>query len=128
MASSHKQSPPQAAEDKTFLPAVQTLVHGIAVHTVKGDPDEDRQFRNRLHKISEAVSGEPSWLDTMATVDSAVTALRDHNERANKYHAAHFSELRAVIQMLVGTLQNLSVASPKLMQRLQEIQDRKSVV
>jgi GGDEF domain-containing protein len=92
------------------------------MHAVKGDPDEDRQFRTRMHKISEAVSGDPTWLEVMAAADSGVSALRDHNDRANKYQRAHVVELRAVIQMLVGTLEDLTIAGPLRMRELQEIQ------
>jgi GGDEF domain-containing protein len=119
---SSKQISSQAAEEKSLLPAIQSLVHGVAMHSVKGDPEEDRQFRARMHRLSEAVSGEPSWLDILAAADSAVGALRDHNERANKYQRAHVTELRAVIQMLVGTLEDLTIASPTRMGELQEIQ------
>lgn len=121
MASSHKELSSHAAEEKNLLPALQSLVHGISMHSVKGDPEEDRQFRTRMHKISEAVSGEPAWLDVMAAADSGVSALRDHNDRANKYQRAHVTELRAVIQMLVGTLEDLTIAGPTRMRELQEI-------
>ena len=122
MASSSKQLASQAGDEKSLLPAVQTLVHGIAVHAVKGEVEEDRQFRARLHKISEAVSEQPSWMDTMAAADSAVTSLRDHNDRVHKYHRAHISELRAVIQTFVSTLEDLTIAGPKLMRELREIE------
>jgi len=92
------------------------------MHAVRGDPEEDRQFRARMHKISEALSVQPSWMETMAATDSAVSALRDHNDRANKYQRAHVAELRAVIQMLVGTLEDLTIAGPVRMRELQEIQ------
>ena len=75
-----------------------------------------------MHKISEAVSEQPSWMDTMATADSAVTALRDHNDKVNKYHRAHIVELRAVIQTFVNTMEDLTIAGPKLMQELREIE------
>jgi GGDEF domain-containing protein len=122
VASSSKHLASHAGEEKSFLPAVQTLVHGISVHAVKGEAEEDRQFRARMHKISEAVSEQPSWMDTMATADSAVTALRDHNDKVNKYHRAHIVELRAVIQTFVNTMEDLTIAGPKLMQELREIE------
>ncbi|HMD71862.1 MAG TPA: GGDEF domain-containing protein [Bryobacteraceae bacterium] len=122
MASSSKQLESRAGDEKSLLPAVQTLVHGIAVHAVKGELEEDRQFRARLHKISEAVSEEPSWMDAMAAADSAVTSLRDHNDKVSKYHRAHIGELRAVIQTFVSTLEDLTIAGPKLMRDLREIE------
>jgi GGDEF domain-containing protein len=124
VASSSKHSASDAAEEKSLLPAIQTLVHGIGVHAVKGELEEDRQFRARMHKISEAVADEPSWMDAMATADSAVSALRDHNDRVHKYHRALTVELRSVIQMFVGTLEDLTIAGPKLMQQLREIEKK----
>ena len=122
MASSFKQLDSQVGDEKSLLPAVQTLVHGIAVHAVKGEVEEDHQFRGRMHKISEAVSEQPSWMDVMAAADSAVTSLRDHNDKVGKYHRAQVVELRSVIQMFVSTLADLTIAGPKLMRDLQEIE------
>jgi len=121
VASSSRHSAPDT-EEKSLLPAIQTLVHGIGVHAVKGEAEEDRGFRARMHKISEAISDQPSWMDAMATADSAVSALRDHNERVNKFHRALVVELRGVIQMFVASLDDLTIAGPKLMQQLKEIE------
>ena len=125
MASSSRHSASETSE-KSLLPAIQTLVHGIAVHAIKGEVEEDRGFRGRMHKISEAVSEQPSWMDVMATADSAVSALRDHNDRVHKFHRAVMAELRSVIQMFVGTLDDLTIAGPKLMQQLREIEKQLS--
>jgi GGDEF domain-containing protein len=124
VGSSQKQLSTHAAEQKGFLPAVQALLHGIAVNTVKGDPEEDRQFRTRMVRISEAVDGEPSWLDAKSVADSAIGALHDHNARASRYHHSNASELRAVIQVLIGTLEDLSIGSPRRMQELRELGKR----
>jgi GGDEF domain-containing protein len=121
VAASSKHAAPET-EEKNLLPAIQTLVHGIAVHAVKGEPEEDRAFRARMHKVSETVSGQPSWMDVMATADSAVSAMRDHNERVQKYHRGLAVELRSVIQTFVSTLEDLTIAGPKLMRNLREIE------
>ena len=112
----------KAAEEKSLLPAVQSLIQGIAVHAVKGDPDQDRQFRARMHRIFEAVSAQPTWMDAMGSADSAVSAFRDHTDQATKFHRANIAELRAAVQMLVGTLKDLTIGSPGRMQELQEIE------
>jgi GGDEF domain-containing protein len=127
VGSSHTHSS-QGVEEKSLLPAIQGLLHGIAVHAVKGDPEDDRQFRTRLHKISESVAGEPPSTDILTSADSAVVALRDHNDRTSRYHHAEISELRSVIQILVGTLEDLAVAGPKLMARLREIEKQLTAV
>lgn len=124
MASSHKQLSSQTDAEKAPLFAIQALVHGMAAHSVKSSPEEDRDFRSRLNRISEAVSDEPSWLDAMSLAERVVTTMRDHADRANKYNRSYLCELHDVIRMLIGTLEDLAIAGPNRMRDLQEIEKK----
>jgi GGDEF domain-containing protein len=109
------------ASQESLLPVLASLLQGIAIHAIKGDPEHYRQFRAKMLKAAElSEDGEPVP-DVAAKAEMASNLLRHHCGRANEYFVSQISELRAVIDLLVGTLADLAVAKPELTRQLREI-------
>ena len=107
--------------DPAALPSIKLLLQGIAAHSPKGDPADYHQFRAKIQKISDSLEEAQSLPEMERHAGSAVTSLRDHTQRTDKRWQQQTSEFRAIIQLLMDTLEDLSVARPERMQQLKEI-------
>ena len=109
------------AGEATALPIIKLLLQGIAAHAPKGDLADYRQFRARIVKVSDSLEEVPSLPEMEQQIQSAVNSLRDYTLRTDKRQQQQTSELRAIIQVLMDTLEDLSIARPERMQQLKEI-------
>jgi len=107
--------------DPAALPLIRLLLQGIAVHSPKGDPADYHQFRARIQKISDSLEEVQSLPEMELYAGSAVTSLRDYTQRTDTRQQQQTAELRAIIQLLMDALEDLSVARPERMQQLKEI-------
>jgi GGDEF domain-containing protein len=106
---------------ESLLPVLTSLLQGIAIHTIKGDPEQYRQFRAKMQKASNLEEVGDSVADVTAKVEMAVNLFRHHCTRGNEYYLLQISELKAVIDLLVGTLSDLAVADPENTRQLLEL-------
>ena len=107
--------------DPAALPSIRLLLQGIAAHSPKGDPADYHQFRAQIQKIWDSLAEVQSLPEMELHAGSAVTSLRDYTQRTDKRQQQQTSEFRAIIQLLMDTLEDLSVARPERMQQLKEI-------
>jgi len=109
--------------DSSLLPVVGTLLQGLAAHSPKGEgEDEDhRPFRAQMQKIWETVEVYPRMPDALAQAESAVHIWKEYNHRVARQHRRQISELHAIIQLLMDTMEGLSIARPERMQQLKDI-------
>jgi GGDEF domain-containing protein len=107
--------------DPAALPCIKRLLQGIAVHSPKGDPADYQQFRVQIQKLSDSLEEVQSLPEMELRAGSAVTSLRDYTQRTDKRWQQQTAEFRAIIQLLMDTLEDLSVARPEKMQQLKEI-------
>jgi diguanylate cyclase (GGDEF)-like protein len=121
VASVKNHLPPTAPVEPTALPVIKLLLQGIAVHSLKGDLADYHQFRAKMQKISDSLEEGQSFPEMELHAGSAVTSLRDYTQRNDKRRQQQTSESRAIIQLLMDTLEDLSIARPERMQQLKEI-------
>ena len=120
MATQPKDVPAMAGYER-LLPVLTNLLQGIATHAIKGDPEQYRQFRAKMQKAAELDEVRESVTDVTTKAEMAVNFFRHHCSRANEYFLLQVSELRAVIDLLVGILVDLAVAKPEHTRQLREI-------
>jgi GGDEF domain-containing protein len=107
--------------EQSLLEVARVLLRGIGAHSPKEDLNDHRQFCARLQQTSDylAISSTPEA--RMSQAESALHSLRDYNIRLGKRQHLRNAELHAIIELLMGTLEDLSIAGKERMQQLKEI-------
>jgi GGDEF domain-containing protein len=106
---------------ESLLPVLISLIQGMAIHAIKGDPEHYRQFRDKMLQAAELNGDGESVSEIAAKAEMAANLLNRHCTRANEYFASQISELRAVIDLFVDTMADLAVAKPEYTRQLREI-------
>jgi GGDEF domain-containing protein len=107
--------------EQSLLDVAGVLLRGMGVHASKEDLNEHRQFSTKLQQTSDSLRTSPTPQARMLQAESALHSLRDYNLRIAKRQHLRNAELKAIIQVLMGTLDDLSIASKDRMQQLKEI-------
>lgn len=105
----------------SFLPAVRVLLQGIAKQVIRRDPKDKSQVGIDIDQLSIPPDDNCTLPAVLAKAEAAVRALRDHTNRQARSHNQRFSEQQAAIRLLMGVLEDLSIAGPETMRRLLEI-------
>jgi GGDEF domain-containing protein len=121
VASVKNHLPPSVPVEPAAFPVIRLLLQGIATQAPKDDLADYRQFRARIQKISDSLEDVQSLPEMVLNAGSAVTSLRDYMQRTDKRQQQQTSEFRAIIQLLMDTLEDLSIALPERMQQLKQI-------
>jgi GGDEF domain-containing protein len=121
VATTQPKTPTDTASLESLLPVLTALLQGIAIHAIKGDPELYRQFREKMMRAADLHQVESSVPEIAARAELATNLLHHHCARANEYFVSQISELRAVIELLVGTMADLAVAKPEYTRQLREI-------
>jgi GGDEF domain-containing protein len=116
--------PPTVPVEPAALPVIKLLLQGIAIHSPKGHPADYGQFRAKIQKISDSLEEVRSSPEMELRAGSAVAALRDYMQRTDKRQEEQTSEFRAIVQLLMDTLEDLRIARPERMQQLKEIAEQ----
>jgi hypothetical protein len=124
VASVKNHLPPTIPVEPAALPVIKLLLQGIAIHSPKGHPADYRQFRAKIQKISDSLEEVQSSPEMELRAGSAVASLRDYMQRTDKRQEEQTSEFRAIVQLLMDTLEDLSIARPERMQQLKEIAEQ----
>ncbi len=66
----------------------------------------------------------PTLEEAYAQSEEAVHALRDHGLRTTKRLHLHDTELRAIVKLLMETLEELRIATPERTRQLMEVENR----
>jgi GGDEF domain-containing protein len=104
-----------------LLPVVKSLLTGMAIHPVKGHADDYRIYRARIQKALDALGENPTLEEAYPHAEDAVHALRDHGLRTTKRLHLQENELRAIVKLLIETLEELRIATPDRTRELLEI-------
>jgi GGDEF domain-containing protein len=111
----------QTAGQERLLPVFAILLHGIAANTIKGDPEQYRQYRAKMQKVADLDGVREYVSELTMKAEMAVNFFQHQCVRTNEYFLAQISELRAAIDLLVDTLSDLAVAKPEYTSQLREI-------
>jgi GGDEF domain-containing protein len=121
VAKAQPKAPADTASRESLLPVLTSLLQGIAIHAIKGDPEQYSQFRAKMLNAAELNEVEESVPEIAAKAEMAANLLHRHCARVNEYFVSQISELIAVIDLLVGTMADLAVAKPEYTRQLREI-------
>ena len=110
-----------SAGSAALLPVVKALMEGIARHSVKGDIEEFRKFRTRIHQISQSMEEGQLPGEALDAAERAVDQMKDYGHRTSKRLGQQSVELHAVVKMLFDTFQDLAIAGPEKMRQLQDV-------
>jgi len=97
------------------------LLQGIAANAIKGDPEQHRQYRAKMQKVSDLDGMREYVPELTMKAEIAINLFQHHCARTNEHFLAQLSELRSAIDLLVGTLSDLAVAKPEYTAQLREI-------
>jgi GGDEF domain-containing protein len=100
---------------------VGTLLRGLASSTIKGDPEQYRQFRAKMQKLTDFEDARISAQELEVKAKAAVNQAHQHSTRTGEFFGAQISELREIMELLVTTLAELAVARPDDARKLREI-------
>jgi GGDEF domain-containing protein len=121
VATKQLNTPAKAAGQESLLPVFATLLQGIAANTIKGDPEQYRQYRAKMQKVADVDEVRECVPELTMKAEIAINFLQHHCARTNGYFLSQISELTAAIDLLVGTLSDLAVAKPEYTSQLKDI-------
>jgi diguanylate cyclase len=104
-----------------LLPVVKVLLTGMAIHPLKGHAEDYRVYRARIQKALDSLGDGPTLEEAYAQSEEAIHALRDHGLRTTKRLHLQDAELRAIVKMLMETLEELCIATPERTRQLLEV-------
>jgi GGDEF domain-containing protein len=104
-----------------LLPVVKALLTGMAIHPLKGHAEDYRIYRARIQKSLDTLGDSPTLEEAYLQAEEAVHALRDHGLRTAKRLHLQDAELRAIVKLLMGTLEDLRIATPERTRQLMEV-------
>jgi len=107
-----------------LTPVVKALLTGMAIHPLKGNAEDYRVYRARIQKALDSLGESPTLEDAYPQAEEAVHALRDHGLRTAKRLHLQDAELRAIIKLLMDTLEELRIATPERTRELMEVAGR----
>jgi len=110
--------------DEKLLGVFDVLLRGMVSAAIKGEPEEYREFRARMLKVSDLDDAAMSVPQLTAKAEAAVSLLHHHCARADEFFQAQIAEWRDVMELLVSTLADLAVAGPDETRRLREVSRR----
>jgi GGDEF domain-containing protein len=106
------------------LRVAQILLRGLGLHAIEGDPEAFQQFRNAMDQSADALGESISDAASLVTVGAALGLLEEYNRRVANYLASGGHDLRAMIKMLTGVIQEFAGLGGENLQRLQHIETR----
>jgi GGDEF domain-containing protein len=109
------------AGQESLLPVFAILLQGIAANTIKGDPEQYRQYRAKMQKVADFDEVRDYVPELTMKAEIAVNFFQHHCARTNEHFVSQISELRAAIDLLVDTLSDLAVAKPEYTGQLRDI-------
>jgi GGDEF domain-containing protein len=124
VGANNKHLPSAVDDERDLLNIARVLLQGIGIHSPKEDVNDHRQFCAKLQETSDYLVVSPSPQARLLQAESALHMLRDYNLRAAKRQRVKEAELGAIIQLLLATLEDLSIARPERMQQLKEIAEK----
>ena len=100
---------------------VKALLTGMAIHPLKGHADDYRVYRARIQKAIDSLPEHPTLEEAFPQAEEAVHALRDHGLRTAKRLHLQEAEWRAIVKLLMETLEELRIATPERTRELMEV-------
>jgi GGDEF domain-containing protein len=110
-----------ATVNANLLVVFDIFLRGMASGAIKGEPEQYRQFRDKMQTLADLNGEEASSPQLVAKAKAAVNLLQNHCARASGFFQAQIAELLSVMELLVGTLTDLAVAKPDDLLRLRKI-------
>ena len=85
---------------------VKALLTGMAIHPLKGHAEDYKVYRARIQKSMDSLGDSATLEEAYPQAEEAVHALRDHGLRTAKRLHKQDTELRAIVKVLMETLED----------------------
>lgn len=121
MATKQPNTSAKEAGQESLLPVFAILLQGIAANTIKGDPEQYRQYRAKMQKVADLGELRDYVPELTMKAEIALNFFGHHCARTSEYFQAQISELRSAIDLLVSTLADLAVGKPEHINQLKDI-------
>jgi GGDEF domain-containing protein len=109
-------------KDQAMLRLTQRLIEGIGQYAVEGDPQDQEHFLEDLHNLSLSLIQNPAEDQLFMAAGSALSSLKDYNQRAASYLRRPGAELQDMVQMLTSAIGSLSVGGEENLRHLRDIE------
>jgi diguanylate cyclase (GGDEF)-like protein len=106
---------------QALLPVMKILLEGISTHSIRINPEEHKQFTEKLYAALEQIDDEATVSESVHQAKAVVHAIREYNARTTRRIHQCQSEQGAILLALLETFEDLRIASPDKMRQLKEI-------
>ena len=89
----------------TFNEQLQTLIRGIAHHSIEGLPEDFIQLQRTMAEIAGKLHSESSPDDLMVAISATLRTLEEYNTKAAGLFKTQVEELRGMMAAMTETLQ-----------------------
>jgi diguanylate cyclase (GGDEF)-like protein len=112
-------SVPQAATGLGDLTEqLQTLIRGIALHSIEGEPEDFSKLQHEMAEIAQSLTAESSADDTLVAISKTLRTLDAYNRKAASLFKNQATELRGMIATVTETLQFIVASSDTSVKQL----------
>jgi GGDEF domain-containing protein len=107
--------------EQVLLPVMKVLLEGISAHSLKANPEEHAQFREKLRKVLHSMEVDQPLSESMLQAKEAIQAVREYSDRTSRWLHARQAEQGAILRLILETLEDLRIARPDKMEQLMEL-------
>ncbi len=108
----------------TFNEQLQTLIRGIAHHSIEGLPEDFIQLQRAMAEIAGKLHSESSPDDLMVAISGTLRTLEEYNKKAAELFKAQVEELRGMMAAMTETLQFVVSSSETSVKQLSFVESQ----
>ena len=97
---------------------LQTLIRGIALHSIESEPEDFSQLQREMAEIAQSLSAESSADDFLVAISKTLRTLDAYNRKAAGLFKSQAAELRGMIATVTETLQFIVSSSETSVKQL----------
>ena len=97
--------PGQPSDPIRFVEQLQTLIRGIAIHAVEGQPMELAKFEKELSEVARSLPPQSSADDLLLAVGKTLRLTEAYNDGAALIFKDQVEELRGMLKTMTETVQ-----------------------
>ncbi len=103
---------------------LKIFIRGISLHAIESDPEDLKQFQQRLSAIADSLSLHSSSDDLLVGIGQTLHALEEYNRRAATIFKVQVEELHGMLSAMTATVRFITSSSESSVKRLSFIESK----
>ncbi|HML16974.1 MAG TPA: diguanylate cyclase [Bryobacteraceae bacterium] len=114
----------ESQEDLVFRRTISTLMQGMVLHAVQGDPSAHEKLQAAIDEIDAGLPDSAYAEEVLNAAGIAIQRLAEYNDRTSRFIGLQSAELHHMIAMLTDTVISVGSCTEYSTERLKEIEQQ----